>query len=136
MSLNPVEMRVADVMHEGVVGCDSHLPLPDAAKLMLEAQMRSLVVIDADCGLVGIVSQSDMVNARFGDAQGKSWHTMTVRDVMTPEVATVTPDTPIKEAARVMIDKRIHRVVVSDSNDPCKPLGVLSMGDIMRHMMD
>jgi CBS domain-containing protein len=55
---------------------------------------------------------------------------------MTPEVATVTPDTPIKEAARVMIDKRIHRVVVSDSNDPCKPLGVLSMGDIMRHMMD
>jgi CBS domain-containing protein len=133
---DPSSMTVNDVMHEGVVSCDSSLSLPEAAKLMLDSQMRSLVVVDADCGLAGIVSQSDMVNARLLHAEAKQWDHLSIRDIMTSMVLTVTPEMLIKEAARVMIEHRIHRVVVADVNDPCHPVGVLSMGDIMRHMMD
>lgn len=136
VAINSASMKVNDVMHEGVVSCDSSLGLPEAAKLMLESQMRSLVVVDADCGLAGIVSQSDMVNARLLHAEAKQWDHLSIRDIMTSMVLTVTPEMPIKEAARVMIEHRIHRVVVADVNDPCHPVGVLSMGDIMRHMMD
>jgi acetoin utilization protein AcuB len=136
ISSDASSMTVNDVMHEGVVSCDSSLGLPEAAKLMLESKMRSLVVVDADCGLAGIVSQSDMVNARLLHAESKQWDHLAIRDIMTSMVLTVTPAMPIKEAARVMIEHRIHRVVVADVNDPCHPLGVLSMGDIMRHMMD
>ena len=129
-------MTVNDVMHEGVVSCDSSLSLTDAAKLMLESKMRSLVVVDADCGLAGIVSQSDMVNARLLHTESNHWNHLAIRDIMSSMVLTVTPDILIKEAARVMIEHRIHRVVVADPKDPCHPVGVLSMGDIMRHMMD
>lgn len=136
LGTDPATILVQDVMHEGVVSCDSSLGLPDAAKLMLESQMRSLIVVDADCGLAGIVSQSDMVNARLLHTDAKQWDHFCIRDIMTSMVLTVTPEMPIKEAARVMIEHRIHRVVVADINDPCHPLGVLSMGDIMRYMMD
>lgn len=136
VATDPSGMTVNDVMHEGVVSCDSSLSLPEAAKLMLDSQMRSLVVVDADCGLAGIVSQSDMVNARLLHAEAKQWDHLSIRDIMTSMVLTVTPEMLIKEAARVMIEHRIHRVVVADVNDPCHPVGVLSMGDIMRHMMD
>ena len=132
---DPSQMLVSEVMHEGVLSCDSTLGLPEAAKLMMDAKMRSLVVIDADCGLAGIVSQSDMVNARLLQSEGQQWSTMTIRDIMTSMVLTVTPATTIKEAARLMVEYRIHRVVVAGDDDPCRPLGVLSMGDVMRYMM-
>jgi CBS domain-containing protein len=133
---DPAQIKVSDVMHEGVLSCDSSLGLPDAAKLMMDANMRSLVVIDAECGLAGIVSQSDMVNARLLQAEGQKWNSMTIRDIMTSMVLTVTPDMTIKDAARLMIEYRIHRVVVAGDDNPCVPVGVLSMGDVMRHMME
>ena len=133
---DPDRITVQEVMHEGVLSCDSTLGLPEAAKLMMDAKMRSLVVIDADCGLAGIVSQSDMVNARLLQHEGQNWNMMTVRDVMTSMVLTVTPETTIKEAARLMIEYRIHRVVVAGDDNPCQPVGVLSMGDVMRYMME
>ncbi len=133
---DPTQIKVKDVMHEGVLSCDSSLGLPDAAKLMMDARMRSLVVIDADCGLAGIVSQSDMVNARLLQEEGENWNSMTIRDIMTSMVLTVTPEMTIKEAARLMIEYSIHRVVVAGEDNPCVPVGVLSMGDVMRHMME
>lgn len=54
---------------------------------------------------------------------------------MTSRVLTVPPGATVEEAARTMIDHRIHRIVVADVDDPCHPIGILSMGDIMRHVM-
>lgn len=130
------EVLVRDAMHRGVVSCDSSTTVIEATKLMMQSHVRSLIVVDADCGLVGILSQSDLVNAKLVHPSEKMWEHLSVGEIMTSRVLTVTPHAPVEEAARTMIDHRIHRIVVAEADDPCHPIGILSMGDIMRHMMN
>jgi CBS domain-containing protein len=52
-----------------------------------------------------------------------------VADVMLQHVATVPADMPLHDAGRLMVERRIHRVVVVESQ---KPVGVLSTFDIVR----
>ncbi|MCS7088972.1 MAG: CBS domain-containing protein [Thermoflexales bacterium] len=127
-------MTVRDAMHVGVVSCDPSTSVRDAVRLMNEKRLRSLVVLDFDCGLAGIISEMDIVAARLVHEGGKPWDQMTVGEIMTNRVLTVTPDMSLQEAARILVNHRIHRVVVADPDDLCKPIGILSLGDIMRYL--
>ncbi|HQX76420.1 MAG TPA: CBS domain-containing protein, partial [Thermoflexales bacterium] len=60
---------------------------------------------------------------------------LTVGDIMTARVLTISPNDTIEEAARIMIKHHIHRIVVAEPDDLCHPIGILSMGDMMRFMM-
>ena len=124
---------VRDVMRMGVVSCAPQTTLRDAAKLMTQKNVRALVVMETDCGLTGIVSTGDLVNAILDQSDSPEKLAATVKDVMTPSVLTVTPDEPIAMAAKLMIGRHVHRLVVVDNKDEnCKPIGILSMSDIVR----
>jgi CBS domain-containing protein len=129
------EKLVRDVMHKGVVTCPEDVALPDAARLMALQSVRALVVTDAHCGLCGILSQSDLVNARLENADQDAWRKLTVSEVMTRAVLTVKPSDTLGAAAKTMVQNHIHRIVVVDDGDPCNPVGVVSMGDLVRDMM-
>jgi CBS domain-containing protein len=127
-------MTVRDAMHVGVVSCDSSISVHEAASMMNETKLRSLVVVDFDCALAGIISESDIVAVQLLNDSGRTWDKITVGEMMTNRVLTVTPDMDLKEAAKIMVDHRIHRVVVAELDDLCNPIGMLSMGDIMRYV--
>ncbi len=126
---------VGEIMHRGVYTCAEHVHLHEAARLMTEHGVRALVVLDPKCGLKGLVSQSDLVNAAVQHGIGEAWRALTVADVMTRDVITITPEAPVSEAARLMVTHRIHRLVVVAADNPCEAVGVLSMGDLVRFMM-
>lgn len=127
---------VRSAMHEGVIRCSPQTSVKEAARLMAESGIRALVVTDGECGLVGIVSQTDLVNATLVRPGAPPWAAARVSDVMTADVVRVPPDLPLQDAARLMIDRRIHRVVVVDeSGGACLPVGMLSMGDIVRDLI-
>jgi CBS domain-containing protein len=126
---------VRDVMHKGVVTCPEDVVLPDAARLMALQSVRALVVTDDQCGLRGILSQSDLVNAKLEYPDPEAWRNVTVSGVMTRSVLTVKPSDTLAAAAKTMVQNHIHRIVVVDDADPCTPVGVLSMGDLVRDMM-
>ena len=128
-------VHVRDAMHEGIASCDSSMTCQTAAELMLGSQLRSLVVIGADCGLVGIVTQTDLVDAKLVHQRDQKWEDLPIGDIMHSDVLTVTPDATLEDAARLMVDHHVHRLVVVPVDDPCAPIGVVSMGDVMRHMM-
>ncbi|HQV70842.1 MAG TPA: CBS domain-containing protein [Thermoflexales bacterium] len=128
------QILVKDAMHPGVVSCDSSTTVNEAARMMTTSQLRSLVVVDADCGLAGILSQTDLVNAKLLNAESVD-KGLTVGDIMTARVLTISPNDTIEEAARIMIKHHIHRIVVAEPDDLCHPIGILSMGDMMRFMM-
>ncbi len=95
-----------------VVGPD--LPVPQALKLMHERHIRRLPVVDHAGHLVGIVSHSDVLRASPSPATSLSvWeiayllNEVKVRDVMTHKVLTVTGDTPLEDAARIMADNKV-----------------------------
>jgi len=127
-------MTVRDAMHKGVVSCDSSISVREAARIMNEKRLRSLVVVDFDCALAGIISETDIVAARLVHEGVKPWDQLTVGEIMTNRVLTVTPDMSLKEAAKIIVDHRIHRVVVAEPDDMCNPIGILSLGDIMRYL--
>lgn len=129
-----MNMTVRDAMHEGVVSCDSSTSVRDAAHMMNERRLRSLVVMDFDCALGGIISETDIVAAKMLNEGARGWDQLTVGEIMTNRVLTVTPDMTLTEAAKIIVDHRIHRAVVAETDDICNPIGILSLGDIMRYV--
>jgi CBS domain-containing protein len=54
---------------------------------------------------------------------------------MTPDVITIGGDLPLDVAIQIMLDKRIHRLlIVQGGRTPNRPVGVLSLSDVVREM--
>jgi acetoin utilization protein AcuB len=88
--------------------------VPDALRLMRERKVRRLPVLDGHGQLVGIVSDKDLLYVSPSPATSLSiWEIpdllarLKIERVMTHQVITVSDDTPIEEAARIMADNKI-----------------------------
>jgi len=77
----------------------------DAIKLMNEAKVGALLVIE-DNKLVGIISERDY--ARRVILENKSSHETPVKDIMTPDVLTVTPDQSVEDCMKLMAEHHIR----------------------------
>lgn len=122
---------VRDAMHRGVISCRVDTPLEEIAQRLMEYQINALFVLDQSGKACGVVSQTDLVQAYV---QG-GWSDLVAEDIMTPDVVTVVPDIPVTAAAQLMLDKDIHRLlIVQGGLIPDRPVGVLSMSDIVREM--
>lgn len=101
-----------------------------AADLLAQRRIGVLVVSDDGAAVAGIISERDIVN---GLAQnGASALDMAVRDLMTAEVKTCTPDESITNVMGMMTDRRIRHVpVVVDG----KLNGIVSIGDVVKHRL-
>ena len=107
-------MFVKERMTRNPVVVAPDLSVPQAMKLMSEGHIRRLPVLDKGGHLVGIVSQKDLLLASPSPATSLSvWEIpyllgeIKVRTVMTAKVITVTEDTPLEDAARIMADNKI-----------------------------
>lgn len=124
--------------HPVVIGPDTSLP--DAISLMREKKVRRLPVLDRQQHLVGIVSDKDLLYASPSPLTSLSvWemHTLlnklTVDKVMTHDVITVTEDTPIEEAARLMADHRIGGLPVVHDD---ALVGIITETDLFRSFLE
>lgn len=107
-------MLVKERMTRQPIVATPDLPVPEALNLMRQEHIRRLPVVDKGGRLVGIVSDRDLLHASPSPATSLSvWEItyllgkITVRDVMTKKVITVTEDTPLEDAARIMADSKI-----------------------------
>ena len=122
--------KVRDRMHPGIISCARADTIGHAAKVMMDKDVHALVVIE-DERILGVLSQTDIVLARQGRTIEET-RDLTVGDFMTEGCATSDLDAPIAEAITQMTRLRIHRLVVTEND---KPVGVLSMTDIVRKVM-
>jgi acetoin utilization protein AcuB len=106
-----------------------------AATLMKTRKLRHLPVVNGDGRLAGIVTDRDLrqvlfrgpLQARLGELR-TSLATLPVRDVMTWSVITVRPDTDMREAARLMHERKIGALPVVESG---KVVGMLTESDAL-----
>jgi CBS domain-containing protein len=123
--------HVVDAMRPGIFTCPARTPLTVIARTMATHHVHSVVVTGReldDAGEVrerawGIVTDEDLIRAA-DEAED-----MTAAYVASTDVRTVTPGTPLREAAHVMTEERISHLVVVDA-DTGQPVGVLSSLDI------
>jgi CBS domain-containing protein len=89
-------------------------------------------VVDQDGVLVGVISQTDFVHLDDPDVRSlirRASVGIRVGEVMSRPAVTVLLTTTLVEAARLMTQERVHRVVVVDENQ--QPLGVLAAMDFV-----
>ena len=125
---------VRDVMTKGAINVRADLPLSEAARLLDTYHISGVPVVDRDGQLVGVLSQTDLLRARVIDHLWNTLPGLAVRHLMTTPAITVTEATPLDEAAVLMEDRQIHRLVVVSSDEAQRPVGVVSVSDVIHEM--
>jgi len=122
---------VADVMSDAFLACRDQTPVTSAARAMISAGWRSVLVVDAYGKPLGFVSGLDLI--RFCDFEGECGN-IVVRDVMHPAL-TIHMDATLQETAQKLIENHHHRLIVVDPDHPdTVPLGIISSSDIVSEM--
>ena len=132
-------MFVKNKMSKPVISISPDMPIADALVLMKKEKIRRAPVIK-DGKLVGIVSDKDLLNASPSPVTTLSiWEMnyllskITVSEVMTQNVMTVTEDTPVEQAARIMADNKIGGLpVLKDGH--C--VGIITETDLFKVFLD
>ncbi|WP_322512907.1 cyclic nucleotide-binding/CBS domain-containing protein, partial [Chloroflexus sp.] len=84
-----MERTVGEVMHVGVLTCRRETPIQDVARQMSEQDVSALVVVDDEGYMVGLVSRTDLVNARLYEQYWKHWRGLTAGHIMVTDVVSV-----------------------------------------------
>jgi CBS domain-containing protein len=109
---------VKDVMTRNVISFREDTPLDEIALTLASKHITGAPVLGAEGHVVGIVSETDVFSKR-----GK-----VARDIMSERVISVSEETGIDEAARLLIGERIRRVPVVRGG---KMVGLLSRSDVL-----
>jgi CBS domain-containing protein len=118
----------------GVFHREETCRLGEAARLMVDEDISSLVVVDSGGYLSGIITRTDLLRALL---TGAGWEDLLVRDYMAPHVVTVPPNATLRVVAEMMLERQIHRVVVvREEEGKFRPISVISAGDIVYHMVN
>jgi len=118
-------MLIKDVMTRGVEVVRPDETLQQAARKMKSIDVGPLPVCDGE-RLVGMITDRDIIVR--ATAEGRDPKTTPVKEAMTPGVVYVFEDQDIEEAALLMRQRQIRRLVVLDSNK--RLVGILSLGDL------
>jgi CBS domain-containing membrane protein len=128
-------LRVRDMMTTEVTTLLRNDKLTLADDIMRLGRIRHLPVLDEDGQLAGIVTQRDLFRGAltkalgYGErAQRQLMDTLVVKEVMTSEVITTTPDTLLADAAQVLVERKIGCLPVIEAG---RLLGIITEGDFV-----
>jgi CBS domain-containing protein len=123
-------MAIAEICNRKVVVVTQETPVVDAAWLMREHHVGDVVVVMEEGGLrtpVGIVTDRDVVMETV--SIGLDPATLTVGEIMAPDLATVQENTGVFEAIRYMRDKGVRRMPVVGKDGEL--IGILTLDDLL-----
>jgi len=146
---------VAEIMTPNPITVRRDTPIQNAIQILAERRISGLPVVDDAQKLIGIISESDLM-WRETDVRPPAYITIldsviyldnpgryekelhkalgeTVGEVMSNgTIVTISPDKSIRDAARLLHDKQVHRLPVL--SDDQQLIGILTRGDIVRAM--
>jgi CBS domain-containing protein len=153
---------VADLMQRQLITVEPETSLADLERTFIHARVGAMPVVEHDGRLVGIVSRSDVVRQlalerslgeavadayrdqtdetfaeksrdEIAEAIGQRMERLRVRDVMILDVVAATPGMPLAEAARRMLERKVHRLPVLEDG---RLVGIVSSLDFVRVVAD
>lgn len=118
---------VGSVMTRSVVVVPDKAPLDQAASFMQSRNIHSLVIKPNGDMQWGIMTMRDVLRKVVG--QDRSPENLTVGDIASHPLVTISPDASLRDCAKMMVEKNIRRVVVVEND---QPVGIISDTDIFR----
>lgn len=133
------DVLVKDWMTTPVFTVKLLTPIAEAHQIMKERKVRRLPVMEGE-ELVGIVTIGDVREASPSNATTLSiwelnylWAQLTVEKIMTRDVKTVSPETPIVDAAELMLEYKVSGLPVVEKSG--KLVGILTESDVFRMLV-
>lgn len=133
---------ISQIMQRSVITIQPTALAADAAQLMAEFAIRRLPVIDEQACLVGIVTDTDVLEAETADQvlntyePGAETQWLSVGDVMTRDVITITPDATVGELAQRLMEHKVGGLPVVETDlqhgKQQRLVGIVTETDIFR----
>lgn len=144
-------LAARDIMTKKVITVSPDTLVSDLAKTLAGKNIGGVPVVDADGRLVGIVTQSDLVERAqelemppainildfhvYLQIPSQLFHKVqkmlgvTVAELMSPKPVTVSPDTPVPQIAALMDKQKVHTIPVTEEG---KIVGIIGKMDLVR----
>ena len=142
-------MQARDVMVFPVITVGKNATVREVASILLKERISAVPVVDTADKVVGIVTESDLMHrAEAGTERAYSWwlhfltddatiaadyvksHAAKVQDVMTSDVVTAAPETPLHEIATLLEERRIKHVPIVDKDSNL--VGIVSRANLIQ----
>lgn len=131
-----MDKLVRDYMHQGIITCRTDAKLGQVAVMLSQNHVHALVVVDRDGRHLGVITDFDLMAGEWLSADAESLEAMrgmTAGELMSTPVDTIDLEAPSKQAARIMREKVIRRLLVTERGTP---VGVISVSDIVASIAD
>ena len=133
-------MLVGERMTKDTIVVRDDTPIDEAMKLMRDNKVRRLPVLNNKGALVGMVSERDLLYVSPSPATSLSIHEIhylvsriTMGEIMTEDVITVSESTPLEEAARIMADNKIGGLPVVSGGEL---VGIITETDLFKIFLE
>ena len=120
-------MKIRDLLRTkgpAVITIAPEIPIQEAMRVLVNHRIGALVVFDGK--LRGIITERDLL--RWGAEDIQRLANSRVRDLMTVEVITASPEAEIEEVMDIMIESRIRHLPLMENGVLC---GIISIGDVV-----
>ena len=119
--------HLLDAKGRNVISISADASVFDAIKMMADESIGSLVVLDENGGLAGIVTERDY--ARKVIVKGRSSRGTRVADIMTADVLTTNCDNTVNSCMETMTEKKLRHLPVVENG---KVIAMISIGDLVQ----
>jgi CBS domain-containing protein len=119
--------QIRDLMTENPSTCEPGTPVVEAAKVMAREDVGPIPVVEGG-RLTGLVTDRDLVVRVL--AEGRDPQTTTVGEVATSDVVTVSPDSSLDEALKLLASNKVRRLPVVEGD---RLVGIVAQADVARH---
>lgn len=124
-----VRMKVSEIMNRNLITMGPNGTVYEAAKLMKEHNIGSVVIMEGG-ELKGIVTERDLITRYIAMEDGRKPEEVKVSEIMTREPVTIRDNADVDEAARIMIERNVRRLIVVNYDG--KVVGIVSSRDILK----
>jgi predicted transcriptional regulator len=123
-------MKVSELIgsRKEIFSVSEETTVVEAAKYLREKQVRSVAVVNAEGKVAGVVSQSDISDKVAAENRCPAW--MKVREIMSRNLLTVTPEMTFEESLRAMEQNGVYHLLILDAQNNYR--GMLSVSDLLK----
>ena len=122
----PQSMYVYEIMSKNVVKVNHEISALDISKIMVKRRVSSVSIIDNDNKIIGIVTEKDLI--REVCAKNILANTLTAAKVMSSPLITISKNSSINDATKLMVEKKIKHLAIHENNDV---IGIVTTYDLI-----
>ncbi len=121
--------NLLDSKGSDVLTVDPDATIREAIEKMAEISAGTALIMEGGT-VIGIISERDVMRKVL--LKGKRLHEVYVREIMTTDLTTITPDTSLEDCMKLITDKRIRHLPVLRDGHLC---GIISIGDVVKYLI-